>query len=89
MNMKNKGLAALLLTVVLVFIMTPAVSVQAKVAQGKDSDCISPKMVQLKTDMQKVGSTTRFGQEAILSAPYPIDLIRRTCWTGYFGTSRT
>lgn len=52
--MKNKGLAALLLTVVLVFIMTPAVSVEAKVAQGKDLDCLSPKMVQLKTDMQKV-----------------------------------
>lgn len=52
MNMKNKGLAALLLTVVLVFTMTPVVPVQAKVA--KEKDCLSPQMVQLKTDMQKV-----------------------------------
>lgn len=51
MNVKNKGLVALLLTLALVFAMTPVVPVQAKVA--KEKDCLSPKMVQLKTDMQK------------------------------------
>lgn len=52
MNVKNKGLVALLLTLALVFTMTPVVPVQAKAA--KEKDCLSPKMVQLKTDMQKV-----------------------------------
>ena len=47
MNVKNKWL--LLLTLALVFSMTPTgVSVQAN-----DSACLSPKMVQLKGDMQK------------------------------------
>ncbi|NOV00622.1 glycosyltransferase [Paenibacillus sp. LMG 31457] len=39
----------------LVFSMMPAgVSVQAKVSEKKDSVCLSPQMVQLKVDMQKV-----------------------------------
>lgn len=55
MNVKNKGLLALLLTLALVFSMTTAViSVQAKVGEEKESACLSPKMVQLKGDMQKV-----------------------------------
>ncbi len=55
MNVKNMRLLALLLTLVLVFSMTPAVtSVQAKAVERKDSTCLSPKMVQLKGDMQKV-----------------------------------
>ncbi|GIO99649.1 hypothetical protein J14TS5_47350 [Paenibacillus lautus] len=52
MNVKTKGLAALMLTLALVFTMTPVVPAQAKVA--KEKDCLSPQMVQLKTDMQKV-----------------------------------
>lgn len=46
---------ALLLTLALVFSMMQAVvSVQAKEGKAADSVCLSPKMVQLKTDMQKV-----------------------------------
>ncbi|WP_226003002.1 glycosyltransferase [Paenibacillus sp. BJ-4] len=45
---------ALLLTLALVFSVTPAVSVQAKVGEEKDTACLSPKMVQLKGDIQKV-----------------------------------
>lgn len=53
--MKNKWILAILLTSALVFSMMPtAVSVQAKEGNNKDSVCLSPKMVQLKTDMQKV-----------------------------------
>ncbi|WP_179233021.1 glycosyltransferase [Paenibacillus rigui] len=51
--MKNKGLLALLLNLTLIFSMMPVVSVQAKVNEEKGSVCLSPKMVQLKTDMQK------------------------------------
>ncbi|OXM83016.1 glycosyltransferase [Paenibacillus rigui] len=53
MNVKNKGLLALLLNLTLIFSMMPVVSVQAKVNEEKGSVCLSPKMVQLKTDMQK------------------------------------
>lgn len=53
--MKNKWILAILLTSALVFSMMPtAVYVQAKEGNNKDSVCLSPKMVQLKTDMQKV-----------------------------------
>ncbi|WP_242775072.1 glycosyltransferase [Brevibacillus parabrevis] len=53
--MKIKRLLALLLTLALVFSMMQAVvSVQAKEGKVADSVCLSPKMVQLKTDMQKV-----------------------------------
>ncbi|MGM0714409.1 glycosyltransferase [Brevibacillus parabrevis] len=53
--MKIKRLLALLLTSALVFsMMQAAVSVQAKEGKAADSVCLSPKMVQLKTDMQKV-----------------------------------
>ncbi|MBU8715532.1 glycosyltransferase [Brevibacillus parabrevis] len=53
--MKIKRLLALLLTLTLVFSMMQAVvSVQAKEGKAADSVCLSPKMVQLKTDMQKV-----------------------------------
>lgn len=53
--MKIKRLLALLLTLALVFSMMQAVvSVQAKEGKAADSVCLSPKMVQLKTDMQKV-----------------------------------
>jgi len=54
MNVKNKWLLALILTLVFVSSMTPIVSVQAKVGKEKDSICLSPQMVQLKGDMQKV-----------------------------------
>lgn len=54
--MKNKWLLALPLTLALLFNMTPPAFAQAKAAEGKNLDktCLSPKMVQLKTDMQKV-----------------------------------
>ncbi|WP_199794836.1 glycosyltransferase [Paenibacillus faecalis] len=53
--MKNKWWLALHLTLALVFSMTQAVvPVQAMVSEKKDPDCISPKIVQLKTEMQKV-----------------------------------
>ncbi|GIP26523.1 hypothetical protein J23TS9_16530 [Paenibacillus sp. J23TS9] len=53
--MNNKWLLALPLTLALVFSMTHAVaSGQAKVGEKKASVCLSPKMVQLKVDMQKV-----------------------------------
>ena len=53
--MKFKRMLALLLSSALVFsMMQAAVSVQAKEGKGADSVCLSPKMVQLKTDMQKV-----------------------------------
>ncbi|MET3292133.1 UNVERIFIED_CONTAM: hypothetical protein ABID98_004703 [Brevibacillus sp. OAP136] len=52
--MKYKWFLALMLTSALAFSMTPAVeSVQAKEAKETDSACLSPKMVQLKADMQK------------------------------------
>ncbi|MBE9914103.1 glycogen/starch/alpha-glucan phosphorylase [Paenibacillus donghaensis] len=54
MNVKNKWLLALPLTLALVVSITPVASVQAKVAHKKVLVCLSPKMVQLKTDMQKV-----------------------------------
>ncbi|WEK54137.1 MAG: glycosyltransferase [Candidatus Cohnella colombiensis] len=50
--MKNKWLLALLLTIAFVFNLNPQVaSMQVK---KKDSACISAKMVQLKSDMEKV-----------------------------------
>ncbi|WP_209446906.1 glycosyltransferase [Paenibacillus jamilae] len=52
--MKNKWLLALSLTLALVFSMTPVVVAQAKAGEEKGSTCLSPKMVQLKGDMQKV-----------------------------------
>lgn len=54
--MKNKWLLALPLTLALLFNMTPQAFAQAKAAEEKNLDkaCLSPKMVQLKTDMQKV-----------------------------------
>lgn len=53
--MKIKRMLALLLTLALVSSMMQAVvSVQAKEGKAADSVCLSPKMVQLKTDMQKV-----------------------------------
>lgn len=52
MNVKTKRLLALLLTLTFVFSVTPGISVQAK-DEKKDLTCISPKMVQLKSDMQK------------------------------------
>ncbi|MNH89946.1 hypothetical protein D3C87_1032900 [compost metagenome] len=52
--MKYKRLMALTFTLALVFSMMPAaVSVQAKVTEEKDPACLSPKVVQLKSDMQK------------------------------------
>ncbi|NMP08135.1 glycosyltransferase [Paenibacillus polymyxa] len=54
MNMKNKWLLALSLTLALVFSMTPVVVAQAKAGEEKGTTCLSPKMVQLKGDMQKV-----------------------------------
>lgn len=55
--MKNKWLLALLVTLVFVVSMTQVaapVQANAMVSEKKDSVCLSPKMVQLKTDMQKV-----------------------------------
>ncbi|GAA4859283.1 hypothetical protein GCM10023310_43110 [Paenibacillus vulneris] len=55
MNVKNKWMPAFLITLAVVFSVTPFVeSVQAKMAEEKNSVCLSPSMVQLKTDMQKV-----------------------------------
>ncbi|RNB81951.1 glycosyltransferase [Brevibacillus panacihumi] len=55
MKMKKKWLLVLPLALALLFSMTPAVgSVLAKEGDKKDSTCLSPKMVKLKTDMQKV-----------------------------------
>jgi len=54
MNVKNRWLLALPLALALVFSITSQGIVQAKAGAEKDSTCISPKMVQLKTDMQKV-----------------------------------
>lgn len=55
MNVKNKWLGALILTLALVLGMTQvAVPVQAMMVGKEDTVCITPKMVQLKTDMQKV-----------------------------------
>lgn len=53
-KMKNKRLLVLLLSLALVFSIMSAGAVQAKAIKKKDPECISPKMVQLKTDMQKV-----------------------------------
>ncbi|WP_170307978.1 glycosyltransferase [Paenibacillus dakarensis] len=50
--MNNKRLLAMFL--VLALSIMPVLSVQAKAAEKKNSICLSPKMVQLKTDMQKV-----------------------------------
>ncbi|WP_206099041.1 glycosyltransferase [Paenibacillus sp. M-152] len=52
--MQNKWLLALSLTLALVFSMTPVVVAQAKAGEEKGTTCLSPKMVQLKGDMQKV-----------------------------------
>ncbi|MEC0240150.1 glycosyltransferase [Paenibacillus dokdonensis] len=53
--MNNKWLLALPLSLALVFSMTQAVaSGHAKVGEKKTSVCLSPKMVLLKVDMQKV-----------------------------------
>ncbi|WP_179281193.1 glycosyltransferase [Paenibacillus sp. XY044] len=53
--MKNKWLKALLLTLTLIFSITQfAIPTHAMVNEKKDSVCISPRMVQLKVDMQKV-----------------------------------
>lgn len=53
--MKNKGMLALLLTSALVFsVMQAGVSVQAREGKETNAVCLSPKMVQLQTDMQKV-----------------------------------
>ncbi|KAF6653831.1 glycosyltransferase [Paenibacillus sp. EKM301P] len=52
--MKNKWLLALSLTLALVFSMNPLVVVQAKAGEDKGNIYLSPKMVQLKVDMQKV-----------------------------------
>lgn len=55
MNVKNKWLGALILTLTFVLGMTQVVlPIQAMKVERKDRDCISPKMVKLKTDMQKV-----------------------------------
>lgn len=53
MNVKNKWMPALLLTLALIYTMTPVVSAQGK-GDKKDATCLSPKLVQLKGDMQKV-----------------------------------
>jgi hypothetical protein len=51
---KNKRLKALLITLTLIFSMIQiAAPAQAMVDGNKNPVCISPKMVQLKTDMQK------------------------------------
>lgn len=53
MNLKKKWLLAL--TLVLVLTLTQAAGpLQAQSGGKKEAVCISPKMVQLKSDMQKV-----------------------------------
>ncbi|QUL54869.1 glycosyltransferase [Paenibacillus tritici] len=51
--MKNKWLVALVMMLVLGLTQT-AVSVQAQAGVTKEAGCFSPKMVQLKSDMQRV-----------------------------------
>lgn len=54
MRVKNNPLKALLITLTLIFSMIQfAAPAQAMVDEKKNSVCISPQMVQLKTDMQK------------------------------------
>lgn len=50
--MKSKRILAFLL--VLVLGIMPVATVQAKASSSKDPSCLTPKMVQLKTSMQKV-----------------------------------
>ena len=52
--MKNKWIIALLVMTVLVVSISPAGVVQSQSGAQKPVTCISPQMVQLKTDMQKV-----------------------------------
>ncbi|AIQ44362.1 glycosyltransferase [Paenibacillus sp. FSL R5-0912] len=53
MNLKNKWLLAL--TLVLILTLTQAAGpVQAQAGDKKEAACFSPRMVQLKSDMQKV-----------------------------------
>lgn len=54
MKVKSKSFLTLLLTIALVVSIMPAELVQAKSGKKKQETCISPRMVQLKTDMQKV-----------------------------------
>ncbi|CAI6084159.1 glycosyltransferase [Cohnella sp. JJ-181] len=52
--MKNRWMPALLLTLAIALSMTNgAGSAQAKTSKERDAACLSPKMVQLKSDMQK------------------------------------
>lgn len=53
--MGNRRLLVLILAVTLVFSLTPAAaSANANIAEIKDTVCLSPKMVKLRSDMQKV-----------------------------------
>jgi len=54
MSVRTKSLLALPLALAIVLSLTPAGSVQANAAEKKDAVCLSPKMVQLRVDMQKV-----------------------------------
>jgi hypothetical protein len=54
MNLKNKWFLSLLLTLAFVVSLTPSAgSAQANAVDKKGAACLSPKMVQLKVDMQK------------------------------------
>lgn len=52
--MKFKTLLALSIALALVMSVAPAGFVQANAAEKKDAACLSPQMVQLRVDMQKV-----------------------------------
>ncbi|MDF2926433.1 MAG: glycosyltransferase [Paenibacillaceae bacterium] len=79
--MKNKWLLAL--TLLLVFSMTQAVRpVQAQISEKKESVCLSPKMVKLKGDMDKVWIdhtiwTRNYIVSAISASPDQGDVLNR------------
>lgn len=53
MNVKNKSLLVLLLALMMSLNIVPEMSAQAKSSENKALTCLSPKMVELKGDMQK------------------------------------
>jgi len=78
--MKSKKIIALIL--VLVLGIMPVMTVQAKASGSKDPNCLTPKMVQLKTDMQKVWIdhtiwTRSYIVSAISNRPDQMDVLDR------------
>ncbi|PQP88339.1 hypothetical protein [Paenibacillus sp. AR247] len=81
--MKNKQLKALLIMLTLIFSMIQiAAPAQAMVDGKKNPVCISPKMVQLKTDMQKVWIDHTIWTRSYIVSAISNRRISRTYWTG-------